>query len=91
MHPDLITAQLRICGQSSAQLAERLNVSRALVSRVIRGSRSNKRVRLAIARALALPVRQVFPDKTCDASQVKNAKSMISKRPAARRSATVAG
>lgn len=74
MHPELITAQLRICGQSSAHIAQRLGVSRALVSRVIRGSRSNARVQRAIARALALPVRSVFPTKTCAAAQIENRK-----------------
>ncbi len=74
MHPELITAQLRICGQSSAHIAQRLGVSRALVSRVIRGSRSNARVQRAIARALALPVRSIFPTKTCAAAQIANRK-----------------
>lgn len=85
MHPELITAQLRICGQSSAQIADRLGVSRALVSRVIRGSRSNGRVERAIARALSLPVRKVFPRaKTCAAAQVEKAKSLKFKEPATR-------
>ncbi|MCA3225035.1 MAG: helix-turn-helix domain-containing protein [Burkholderiales bacterium] len=90
MHPDLIAAQLRIRGQSSAHIAARLGVSRALVSYVIHGHRHNRRVRSAIARALGMKVAQVWPDKTCDASQIENPKSLIRKVAALRKPATVA-
>jgi DNA-binding transcriptional regulator YdaS (Cro superfamily) len=43
------------------RIAERLGVSTPLVSLVLSGQRSNRRVRVAIARAIKVPTHIAFP------------------------------
>jgi DNA-binding transcriptional regulator YdaS (Cro superfamily) len=56
------------------RIAERLGVSPPLVSLVLSGQRSNRRVRVAIARAIKVPTHIAFP-RTEDSANIPNAQA----------------
>ena len=48
-------------GKSQAQIARELHVSKVIVTHVIKDQRMSRRVRMAIARALGMPVEKIWP------------------------------
>ena len=62
MKPNEIKAALVLRGITVTSIARSLGVVRPNVSQTIGGIRRTARIRQAIADAIELPVRQVFPD-----------------------------
>ena len=62
MNPNEIKAALVLRGITATSIARSLGVARPNVSETIVGIRRTVRIRQAIADAIELPVRQVFPD-----------------------------
>lgn len=60
---ELIKYRLRIIGKSCAQIANELDVSHSVITRVLQGRARSRRVEQAVADALNEPVEKVFPDR----------------------------
>jgi lambda repressor-like predicted transcriptional regulator len=61
MHPADIQAALRKRGVSQADIARRLNITKAGISFVIHGRSKSRRVAAAIARITGIPVGELWP------------------------------
>jgi nicotinamide mononucleotide (NMN) deamidase PncC len=58
-----IKIELLRVGTSQTKIATSINSSRQLVSAVIKGRRTNRNVRAAIAKSIKKPLLEVFPDE----------------------------
>ncbi len=63
MTPAEIKAALLLRGISQAEIAEVIGCSRDLVSHVINGRRTTRRIREAVAKALGRDVEAIWPDE----------------------------
>lgn len=61
-------ARVRAKRGLQARVAKRLNLHPSHVGRVVDGKAQSRRVEVAIARGLGLPVKQVFPQLAVDAA-----------------------
>lgn len=57
----VIQASLKLRRLRQAEIAKRLSVSPAVVSQVIHGTRTSKRIRNYIARVIGVPGRNLWP------------------------------
>ena len=63
MHPADIKAGLEKRGMRISVLARHLNLDISTVSHVLKGRQRSRRVEMAIAEALGLPLEKVFPNR----------------------------
>jgi lambda repressor-like predicted transcriptional regulator len=64
MHPLDIQAAIKKTGINQKELAEKLSVSNALISRVIKGKAKSQRVQDYIAKRINKPVSDLWPKKS---------------------------
>lgn len=50
-------------GVTQQQIADEVELSHALVNKVVNGTRRNEKIEAAIARAIKMPVEHVFPPR----------------------------
>ncbi len=62
MEPIYITYLLRKNGTSQAKIAKKLEVSKTAVSLVVAGRSTSARIKRAIAKALKMKVKEIWPD-----------------------------
>lgn len=63
-------AALKAAGFSQAVIVRRTGYTAPYVHEVMRGTRTNRRIQRAIARAIGRPVHEVFPEPTACAVPV---------------------
>jgi len=63
MHPADIKAALQKKGSSCAQIARKQNVDRSMVSQVVCGRGTSRRVAFEISRVIGRPVQEIWPGK----------------------------
>ena len=61
MNPEIIKANLRIKGATLTALADKLGLSRSMVTQVIYGHARSRKVEELIAQTLGLTVREIWP------------------------------
>ena len=69
MTPDEIKAALKSAGLSQLAIARRTGYSPPYVYEVIQGTRDNRAIKRAVARAIGRPIAEVFPARGAEAAR----------------------